>query len=237
MEEGIIMKIQFYPSSKQVSASIPPPRPASEYIPDWYKEKEMYHGGVPNVSLSDGLNATVKACVPFNDSLRAGYIQETWGDLWLRMDDVHGLMYHYSATPEMVSARGELSIPVDSSFYQNEFVWKAPWIPRTPKGYSIIYTHPFNHVELPFVTATGIVDSDSFYHSGFGNLPFFIREGFLGIIPAGTPMYQMIPVKRDDWESNIEPWSEEESAARMRQLTSMFLNRYRRQFHHKKRYQ
>ena len=34
-----------------------------------------------------------------------------------------------------------------------------------------------------------------------GNLPFFLKSGFEGIIPAGTPIYQILPYKREDWQS------------------------------------
>ena len=35
------------------------------------------------------------------------------------------------------------------------------------------------------------------------NFPFFIKEGFTGLIPYGTPIVQIIPFKRDDWKSKF----------------------------------
>ncbi len=32
-------------------------------------------------------------------------------------------------------------------------------------------------------------------------MPFFINQSFFGTIPKGTPIVQMIPFKRDNWES------------------------------------
>ena len=32
-------------------------------------------------------------------------------------------------------------------------------------------------------------------------MPFFIREGYEGIVPAGTPYVHIIPIKREDWDS------------------------------------
>ena len=34
---------------------------------------------------------------------------------------------------------------------------------------------------------------------GWGNVPFFIKSGFEGVIPAGTPIAQLIPIKREKW--------------------------------------
>jgi hypothetical protein len=34
-------------------------------------------------------------------------------------------------------------------------------------------------------------------------MPFFLREGFSGVIPSGTPYAQIIPFKREDWISEI----------------------------------
>jgi hypothetical protein len=59
-------------------------------------------------------------------------------------------------------------------------------------------THPLNRFDLPFTTTSGIVDSDKFFAPG--NVPFFIKEGFSGIIPEGTPFLQLIPIKRATWK-------------------------------------
>jgi hypothetical protein len=56
-----------------------------------------------------------------------------------------------------------------------------------------------NRFDLPFTTTSGIMDSDSYSTSG--NLPFFIKKGFTGVIPAGTPIAQLIPIKRTSWTS------------------------------------
>jgi hypothetical protein len=36
-----------------------------------------------------------------------------------------------------------------------------------------------------------------------GNLPFFIKEGFEGIIKAGTPIFQIIPFMREQWTMEL----------------------------------
>jgi hypothetical protein len=34
-------------------------------------------------------------------------------------------------------------------------------------------------------------------------MPFFIVNGWTGVIPAGTPYAQMLPFKRENWESEV----------------------------------
>jgi antitoxin (DNA-binding transcriptional repressor) of toxin-antitoxin stability system len=34
-----------------------------------------------------------------------------------------------------------------------------------------------------------------------GNFPFYIRKGFSGVIEAGTPIAQIIPIKREPWKA------------------------------------
>lgn len=230
------MEIKFYPSSEETSIFIPPPKPAATYIPKWYRDipkfskKEVVlneHGRL------DGMN--VKSCVPFLDSMMSGYIQETWQDI--AVEHRNGRVQVSCPTdPRMLSTRNELSIPVSEAFYQIEFVWKAPWMPRLPKGWSMLYTSPLNHVELPWETGSGVQDSDNFYHSPFGNLPFYIKYGFTGIIPAGTPMYQMIPVKRESWKSEVMPWDKEGQYRRVKMIATRFEGAYRDLFHAKKEY-
>ena len=61
---------------------------------------------------------------------------------------------------------------------------------------------PMNRFDLPFLNTTGIVDSDKVHL--LGSFPFFIIDGWEGVIPAGTPYLQILPFKREDWEHKID---------------------------------
>ena len=52
---------------------------------------------------------------------------------------------------------------------------------------------------MPFKTLSAVVDSDSILTAG--NIPFHIKQDFTGIIKKGTPIFQILPFKRDNWES------------------------------------
>jgi hypothetical protein len=81
------------------------------------------------------------------------------------------------------------------------FKFIQTWIIKTPPGYSTMFMHPTYSPDLPFYTLPAIVDTDK--HPIMINFPFFLREGFSGVIPYGTPIVQLIPFKREDWKSKF----------------------------------
>ena len=83
----------------------------------------------------------------------------------------------------------------------------------TPNKYSLLITHPLNRTDLPFLVSSGFVDSDKTQLS-FGKLPFFLKEDFEGIIKAGTPYAQLIPIRRETFKL-IEKTSLIESAKKL----------------------
>jgi hypothetical protein len=46
---------------------------------------------------------------------------------------------------------------------------------------------------------SGIVESDIWGLPVF--TAFFLKRNFIGVIPKGTPIFQIVPIKRDSWES------------------------------------
>jgi len=203
--------IEFIPSSEEVGLVVPAPKPAKNYIPDWYKTIPVANQlKNPSLDESGALdNATLKMCMPFSDSLTSGYIQETPYDIVIKRQEDGSPYYWYVTQPQIISCRTKVSTYISEEYYQAEFTWLAPWIIKTPPGWSCIITHPFNRQDLPFTTMTGIIDTDKFHHSPFGATPFNIKASFTGVIPAGTPMYQIIPFERSKWESQIKPFNEE----------------------------
>jgi hypothetical protein len=91
---------------------------------------------------------------------------------------------------------------VPNGYDKKHFHWYANWAPQVPEGYSCLYVQPINHFDLPWITVGGIIDSDKVTTSGL--IPFFLKSGFIGTVPAGTPYLQVIPFKREDWEMSIE---------------------------------
>ena len=229
------MKIIFLPSSKETAIAVESPISAKKVLPDWYKKIPAFDSKNPQFNNGQILNNCLKMCMPFFDATTGGYIQRTWTDIHIGRDG-ELVTYTYAQGPAIITTRENPSISLTENYYPIEFVWQRQWSARLPKGYSLLITHPHNRLDLPFQTLSGLVDADSFYHTPVGNIPFFIQQGFQGFIPAGTPMYQMIPVKRDEWQSEVAAFDEDETFRLNHIMRRKFYGAYRSMFWHKKTY-
>lgn len=184
------------------------PVTAKKIVPEWYKQTERFTGGkldvhmfVSDPTTSSSSNTDLGACVPFLDSMLSGYLIQLWTDVIVTKDE-GGTYINWLVAPKVVEIRQDSvaqHLPCPPGFLKKNMAWVNPIAVKTPPGYSALITHPFNRFDLPFLTMSGIVDSDS-YHSG-GNVPFWLSDTFEGIIPKGTPIVQVFPFKRDNWES------------------------------------
>ena len=81
--------------------------------------------------------------------------------------------------------------------------YMSPWIIETPPEYSLLFLPPVNRLEIPIVPLVGLVDSDT-YHNNV-NTPFIHTmlepNKEVHTIPKGTPICQVVPVKRDEWKA------------------------------------
>jgi hypothetical protein len=72
--------------------------------------------------------------------------------------------------------------------------------------------------------------------SSYGNLPFFLKEGFEGIIPKGTPIAQIIPFKRESWNLQKDAALVNESRLNSRNSDSVIFGWYKKTIWKKKSY-
>jgi hypothetical protein len=235
------MKVIFNPTSKMAELTIPPPRPARMYLPDWYKKYPAFATDKPEISIETGTaNHTMRHCMPFLDSLTAGYIQETWQDFYFEeytneRGEKH-IKYANAAEPEMISIRGS-SVKPSEEFYPAEFVFHPAWNPELPKGWSMLFVSPLNRPDLPFFPLSGVVDNDVYHVSqNPSNMPMHIKRSAKGIIPKGTPVMQMIPIKREDWESEIGKFDYDRELSLIGPIRQYFWGGYKRTYWHKKSY-
>lgn len=196
--------ISFLPLNDYIGKISPPPKPSRKFFPDFMKEMPSQTENFDGDTIK-----TAARCAPFTDAFISGYTQELHCDVEIRYDGKDGdedMVKYYWAdnTFRPLNTRHEENhaynlFPHFQNYYHAEFHWISPWEPITPKGWSMMYHHPSNRPDLPFFTMTGIIDTDEW--TVHGPVPFIIKEGFEGIIPAGTPIYQMTPIKRQDWVS------------------------------------
>jgi hypothetical protein len=176
------------------------PVPAKKMIPQWYKDGETFYVA----KGSQESNAGLKTCIPFLDILTAGYLLVTPFDIFVGKKEDGSLSIEWNSPDswqDFINQRPYESgktIPRPAGHIDAHFVWTNRWGWKTPRGYSTIVTHPYNRFDLPFTTMSGFMDSDKVFVNG--NVPFFLREGFYGLIPEGTPYAQVIPIKRKHWK-------------------------------------
>lgn len=205
-------KVFFIPGTKDSEILVEHPKPSNAYIPEWFKKMPKEKSNMNKT----GMDKTAKACMPFIDSLTSGYIQELPCDLEIFNNGVDSfgndlISYRWHGSIRPCSSRNEEAMsenvfPKFDGYCNVELHWITNWEPQTPKGYSTMYHHPSNRLDLPFYTLTGIIDTDSW--SINGPLPFLIKKGFSGIIPVGTPIYQITFIKRENWVSEKTKYDE-----------------------------
>jgi hypothetical protein len=187
--------------------SVSVPGPIIKTLPEWYRKADRF-AKKPNGDFWKGPDSgkipTWKACPAIFDIMGTGYTLKTPCDIEITHADNNTLSV--TIANKKYKDFCTLRTPMDQfehpqGYYTTHFAWFPDWAVETPEGYSALYSQPFNRFELPFLTTSGIMDNDSIKLPG--SMPFFLREGFSGVIPAGTPFVQIIPFKREDWVSEV----------------------------------
>ena len=181
----------------ELAGHIPYPTPAAHHVPDWYR-------ALPdrlNLQRDDGLPppGTVRACLPFADAFALGWMLPLPFDLTVGRDDEGQLLFQWPDTvpfhpvelmhPDQVGGEtgpfpGELPL---------RFV--NPWRVMLPPGWSAAVLHPLNHFELPFTCFDAVVDCDVLQRPF--NVPFrWTSPAPQVLLPAGTPIAQIVPFER-----------------------------------------
>lgn len=217
---------------------LPIPKPASEYIPQWYKDAKSYTdpSGKKAPTMDGTPYATVKRCMPLYDMMTAGYIMETPYDIYVRQTP-EGPYFQWG---EMQAIAFQSMEQFQNHPYSRDINYAVriviPWSIKTPPGWSIMVMEPQHHEPGPITCASGIVDSDDF------SIPFnmFLKlrdPNFEGMIPAGTPFLQIIPFKRETWEAKLGGDEERKKyEIDSRKFGRTFFDRYRNGWWNKKEY-
>jgi hypothetical protein len=181
------------------------PQSISKLIPSWYRKADRF-SKMPNgeywIGPDTGKVPTWKACPALLDIMTTGYSLVTPCDVTFLIDDIGNISAKVSDPlyQDFVTRRDPMpQFEHPHGYYKNHFAWFPEWATKVPSGYSVLYSSPFNRYDLPFITVAGIIDNDNVNLPG--SMPFFIKDGWTGVLPAGTPYAQMIPFLREDWKS------------------------------------
>jgi len=194
------------------------PIPAKLNIPEWYKKLDNRPDKI-----------TIKACMPFLDSLTAGYLLKMPQDLYIKHNienhngfpdsfdqwSLRGFKNLMFSTGLNLNTGGEVhpisQLEGSSLVEKNKklpfYKIHNPWKIKTPKGYSCLFISPMNNSDDRFSIISGIVDTDTYINEI--NFPFVINGDKYPVldtvIKKGTPYVQIIPFKRENWKMKITP--------------------------------
>ena len=201
------------------------PKPASSLIPNWYRQTESYTKNIKQPNGNGSSTGTIKRCMPVFDAMTTGYIITSYVDVWVSQkeqqnDDGMNVIAPFYEWPSYkpIEFHPVIQAPLHPQNQNTPFPkWNNPWGIKTPPGYSVLFVPPM-HREGLFTILPGVVDTDTYFAPV--NFPFVLNDSkFEGLIPAGTPIAQVIPFKRESWR--IELGNEEDRADISKTLTRL----------------
>jgi len=213
-----------------------PPKPGVKEVPEWYKNTPEYSTDQGKKIIQPGNTPhTIKKCIPVFDAITAGYIFYSQVDVQVSQGS-DGLPFFNWPSQNAIASHPISQAPLHPLKNEAPYPkWQNPYAITTPPGYSVFFTQPM-HRESIFTILDGIVDTDTY--KAPVNFPFVLNDvKWEGIIPAGTPIAQVIPFKRESWKHEFGTEKDiEELDLVNSKLKSLFFNSYKRQFWFKKEY-
>lgn len=212
-------KLEFFTEHEPLLSH--PPVPASRFLPEWFRRQkpsfpiepnQRYPFGVSSKLQLSNVNATIKRCPGILSYLSEGYIIPLWSDfvVQVRNDTIYAMGSHQH---DYVSLHGRHihfdAMPERPDYYKDAVKFFNPWCVKAPKGWSVLLTAPFYHMEDRFVVCPGVVDADS-YHRIHVNT--FFRKGPADHkLKMGMPFVQVIPFQREALELEVRQATDEDN--------------------------
>jgi hypothetical protein len=205
-------KIIFKARSKAEFETQLKPIPAASVLPQWWRDLTPYSKGPENpdgkklLVRNRNSNAGPKKCTPMLDGLTSGYIIPLWSDVFVSQGEDPNISPEitwrtYGNVFELHGSDAH-ELPHPPGYDRWVFKYMNCWIPQTPPGYSIMVTAPAGYRDAPFLPIPAVVDTDkSTLELVF---PMWVKTGLTGVVEQGTPMVQLTPFKRDNWQSEFE---------------------------------
>jgi hypothetical protein len=219
------------------------PKPATSFVPDWYKTMESYLGNEKKPDGDGGTTGTIKRCMPVFDVITHGYIITTYVDIWVSQKgqlDADGEMktLPWYEWPSFGPIQFHPIVQAPTHPAKNGAPYPKlinPWGIKTPPGYSTMFMAPV-HRENLFTILPGVVDTDTY--TAPVNFPMVLTDvKFEGLVPAGTPIAQIVPFQRESW--TMELGQQEaliEQSTISTKLRTRFFDSYKTQYRQVKEY-
>ncbi len=240
-------KISFVSTMPKTVDLFPEPVPAFKEIPSWFKKILPFYEG--NDTPIDGVQRlTVKRCVAFLDMLSSGYIIKAPFDIYIDTTDGKQVFqipkamesFSNSGIKPMIGTHDIKQVegyPIDKDQYiEHIFRINPIWVAKGSKGVSAFFIQPQHHEVSPLYAVSAVIDIDSYPSDGL--LSFLVKKDFRGYVQKGTPLVQVIPFKRENWDSVINQNFDVNNKLKHQRfkIRTMFNGGYKKYFWKKKVY-
>lgn len=178
---------------------IPEPKPAAKHIPDWFKKIPIFVEGERD--NFGGKSMSAKKCIPMLDAMSLGYVIPLQGDLGIQTnEDCSEIRVSDNPTVKLaefhnIKQLGEKTAP---GFPAPPLKFINHWVIKTAPGWSSLIIPLINALDKPkhFTCLSGLVDTDT-YPKEINFPAIWHTPNFDDVLPAGTPLVLVIPIKRD----------------------------------------
>lgn len=200
---------------------------AKKVFPEWMKKQILKK------------DVKFAKCPGMFDMAQQGYIISAWADIHIKANRQGAVIKVVSPdSPRLDAQPMDFNVvdglaPIEESVKKVAYKCPSPWFVFTKTGYSA-YVLPAT-LHSPFLDKlyvySGIVDYEKFHTINFVFSP--LRECDF-IIPAGTPLLQVIPFQNQEFSAEYGKATVLETDKATYALNSRVANIYRKMFHIKK---
>lgn len=230
-----MVEINLYPRTKSfgVLLELFPPVLAKNFMPNWYKEQNIYYRYLDAqkdkvVNLPQERIRKVRQCPAIQDVLKDGIVIKAWSDFYVSKIDEGAYYWEMDIgnnglieTPHKdwlwVDSHGvEQTSPMELNGIKNYGILKfvTPFFFYTPPGYGLEFTDPFYHHRRNIKILPGKVETDKWHEVNFPFEFYFDLETFdkkTLFIKAGDPLIVARPYKieKQDINLKVNDWTPE----------------------------
>lgn len=234
-------KITFTAKSNYHTKVADKPYPAASAVPTWWKMSPSYidNNGQPTKVFrvrNRQANTAFKKCGPMLEALTMGYIVPLWADVQVNTENEHPFI-NWRVKDQVFEQHGAQAseVPNPVGYHKTVFKYMNPWLITTPPGYSILAIEPPGYRNGVFKPIPGIVDTDATSLELL--FPVWVRNDTDEVVESGTPIVQILPFKRDSWESEfLETTLDEYMTRQDAEFGKYLINNYMRRIRKNRSY-
>lgn len=211
-------KIRFWNEYSEVAKKFPIV-PAKKAIPSWLKTLQAKV--LPEIGLEEKYNVTLKKCPGIVNFSTTGFILSTWSDICIETDFRTGKTlithpFNKNAEIKNIHMQSEAMFPelwgdnppMQGDIFPTVLKIKTGWFVQLPKNIDMLFLPVTYQFHPDFTACPGILDTR--HVEGLFTQIFWHPTNKKVIIPAGTPLVQLIPIEHNP-EYNFEVITDEDS--------------------------